>query len=108
MTQKHRALIDSGCDATAFPEDFAVELGIDFAQCTPVQGMTASGKDDPTLLPRTWPAGVNAIFEGERLALNALFRPGLPLILLGRKDFFAYFKIQMDQRAQTFRLERYP
>lgn len=108
MTPKHRALIDSGCDATAFPEAFAADLGIDFAQCSPVQGLTASGKDDPAMLPRQWPAGVDAIFEGERLALNALFRPGLPLILLGRNDFFAYFKIHLDQRAKTFRLERYP
>jgi len=27
--------------------------------------------------------------------------------LLGREDFFGAFKVSFDERAQTFRLERY-
>jgi hypothetical protein len=108
-TPRTPALVDSGCDATTFPQEWAAILGVDFDACEPRAGITAAGPDEPDgdSTPRLWPAGVDALVMGHKVHLNALFRPGLPLILLGRHDFFEEFKVAFDQRSKTFRLRRY-
>jgi hypothetical protein len=75
-----------------------------------VQGITASGADDPSddsRWPRVWPPGVDAVFAGKRIHLSAMFRLDLIPILLGRDDFFAHYKILFDHRNQKFSLEAY-
>jgi hypothetical protein len=107
MTPQSRALVDSGCDITSFPKDWAADLGIDWDACNEFQGVTAAGQDI-TDLPRRWQPGVDALVFGQKIHLEAVFRPGLPIILLGREDFFSYFKVAFDQRGKTFELEAYP
>lgn len=109
MTPRTRALVDSGCDVTSFPKDWASSLGIGWDDCEPFVGVTAAGKDeeDEAHKPRRWANGVDALIMGQKVHLEAVFRPGLPIVLLGREDFFACFKITFDQRNVTFRLERY-
>jgi hypothetical protein len=110
MSARVRALVDSGCSSTTFPAEWAAELGIDWDECTPVQGITASGADDPSddsRWPRVWPPGVDAVFAGKRIHLSAMFRLDLIPILLGRDDFFAHYKILFDHRNHKFSLEAY-
>jgi hypothetical protein len=108
MTPSTPALVDSGCDETSFPVAWAKNLGIDFNQCATFSGITAAGQDDPNDpdAPRKWNPGVDAIVMGRKIHLEAIFRPGLPIVLLGREDFFDKFKaITIDQPNKTFRLE---
>jgi hypothetical protein len=109
MTPRTRALVDSGCDVTSFPADWAEELGIELSDCPTFAGLTAAGKDsdDENLQPRECPDGVDALVLGQKIHLHAVFRPGLPIILLGREDFFRYFKVTFDQEAMIMRLESY-
>jgi hypothetical protein len=44
---------------------------------------------------------------GVRIRVTAGFNPELPVVLLGRLDFFSQFRVLFDERAQTFTLERY-
>ncbi len=110
MTPKTPAVVDSGCDVTSFPKGWAATLGIEFDKCDQFAGVTAAGQDDqnkPANLPRRYAPGVDALVMGHKVHLEAVFRPGLPVILLGREDFFQEFKVFFDQRKKTFRLERY-
>jgi hypothetical protein len=107
MTPRARALVDSGCDVTSFPDAWAAELGIDLEECPAFAGVTAAGKDGPSAQPRRCPGGVDAIVLGQKIHLEAVFRPGLPIILVGREDFFSYFKVAFDQKAKIMRLESY-
>ena len=107
MTSKARALVDSGCDVTSFPSAWAAELGIDLGECAAFAGVTAAGKDAANAQPRRWPHGVDALILGQKIHLEAVFRPGLPILLLGREDFFTYFKVSFDQKAKIMRLESY-
>jgi hypothetical protein len=109
MTPRARALVDSGCDVTSFPAAWAEELGIDLSDCPAFAGVTAAGKDgsNAATQPRRWPAGVDALVYGQKIHLEAVFRPGLPILLLGREDFFTYFKVSFDQKAKLMRLESY-
>jgi len=110
MTPRTPALVDSGCDVSNFPAAWAAHLGLDFEECDKFSGLTAAGKDDEDdedKAPRKWAPGVEAVVMGRKIHLEAVFRPGLPVILLGREDFFQEFTISFDQRAKTFRLEWY-
>ncbi len=109
MTARTRALVDSGCDITSFPTAWAEELGIDLGECAPFAGVTAAGKDgaNKAQQPRRWPEGVDALVLGQKIHLEAVFRPGLPIVLLGREDFFSYFKVIFDHRQKIMRLESY-
>lgn len=113
MTPKARALVDSGCSSTTFPAEWAATLGIDWEECTPIPGITASGADDAedqTLWPRVWAPGVDAILMGEKVHLSAMFRivqVGTVPILLGRDDFFAHYRVSFEHRDRRFFLEPY-
>jgi hypothetical protein len=109
MTTRTRALVDSGCDVTSFPSAWAEELGIDLGECPPFAGVTDAGKDGGKAAeqPRRWSPGVDALVLGQKIHLEAVFRPGLPIVLLGREDFFSYFKVSFDQKAKVTRLESY-
>jgi len=109
-TQEFRALVDSGCSHTTLPAELAEELGIDLAACVPQRGLTASGEDDPedeSGWMRHWPAGIDANFWNRTIHLDIFFRDAEIPILLGREDFFRYFKVLFDQRNERFQLEPY-
>lgn len=102
---RQRALVDSGCDYSTFPKAWAVLLGIDFdIDCAPIQGNTASGKDDSQ---RCYEPGIHGLVMGHNVPLSAIFHPQIPIALLGREDFFKYFKVGFDQRRKRFRVEPY-
>lgn len=42
---------------------------------------------------------------GTTVGLKGIFNPALPVILLGREDFFTRFRVQFDQAKKTFCLE---
>jgi len=96
-------LADSGCDYSNFPVDWAKDLGIDLASCEATKGSTAGGTADKYL----YRPGIDAIVFGRKIHLAAFFSPGLPLALLGREDFFQYFRASFDQRSQSFQLDAY-
>lgn len=96
-------LADSGCDFSNFPEAWAEDLGVDLANCEETEGNTAGGKAKKYL----YKPGIEAIVFGKKIHLAAFFSPGLPLALLGREDFFQYFRAHFDQRAQSFDLHAY-
>jgi hypothetical protein len=96
-------LADSGCDFSTFPIPWAEDLGIDLASCHKTEGNTAGG----TVTKYLYQPGVDAITFGKKIHLAAFFSPGLPIALLGREDFFRYFRASFDQRAETFDLHAY-
>jgi hypothetical protein len=96
-------LADSGCDCSTFPIDWAKDLGIDLGECAQTTGNTAGGTVEKYL----YVPGVDAIVFGRKIHLSAFFSPGLPLALLGREDFFSYFRASFDQRSLSFRLDAY-
>ena len=104
-----RALVDSGCDVTSFPAAWAEELGIDLSDCPAFAGVTAAGKDrlkrGDAGLGAGPPASICTRVSGQKIHLEAVFRPGLPILLLGREDFFTYFKVSFDQKAKLMRLQ---
>ncbi len=88
-------------------------MGIDFENdCVEVSGgESAAGSDADQPVenrPRLYQPGIEVAFRGERLKLAGFFRPNLKVMLLGRDDFFNYFKVSFDQRRLRFTLERYP
>ena len=56
---------------------------------------------------RHWPAGIDANFWNRTIHLDIFFRDAEIPILLGREDFFRYFKVLFDQRNERFQLEPY-
>jgi hypothetical protein len=96
-------LVDSGCDSTTLPLEWAERLGIDHAtECLKFQGGTAGGKADQFL----YEPGIHATFLGKKLRLGAIFAPHCPVVLLGRQDFFRYFtSINFEQEEQKMHLE---
>lgn len=86
------------------PGDLAKALGLDLAaDCTQTTGSTAGG----TTTNYEYAPGIDAIVMGKKIHLSCTFNEGLPVVLLGRKDFFALFKVAFDEQAQQFTLERY-
>jgi hypothetical protein len=98
-------LLDSGADNSMFPLAWATHLGIDPASCREEECSTAAGMTKQYI----WPDGLDAeiLALGKTVHLSACFSEGLPVVLLGREDFFAEFRVGFDQRSQTFTLQSY-
>jgi hypothetical protein len=104
MLKPTLGLVDSGADCSNFPAQWAKALGIDLDNdCDVSQGNTAGGLADQYV----YEPGINAVIMGRKIHLNAVFRPMLPIIILGREDFFAEYKVSFDQRGPSFRVESY-
>lgn len=106
LPTKPLGIVDSGCDSTTFPIEWAERLGINpTADCVPLDCSTAGG-------PATqyaYPPGVHVLFLGKKLHLTATFAPECPHVLLGREDFFMYFKsVSFHQSKQKLILEAAP
>jgi hypothetical protein len=99
-------IVDSGCDWTTFPKAWAKHLGIDTDRdCIPSPCNTAAGKS----IQYVYLPGVRTLFRGKKLLLSATFAEGCPHVLLGREDFFRYFKsIAFEQDRQKLILEAVP
>lgn len=95
-------IVDSGCDFTTFPIEWAARLGIDTeSDCLEQEGSTAGGATKQYL----YVPGVHVLFLGKKLLLSATFAPLCPHVLLGREDFFRYFKsIGFDQEREKLHL----
>jgi hypothetical protein len=106
LPTKPLGIVDSGCDSTTFPIEWAKRLGIDpGADCLPQECSTAGG----TITHFAFPPGVNVFFLGKKLLLSATFAPECPHVLLGREDFFMYFRsVNFDQAKQRLVLESVP
>lgn len=100
-------LVDSGASDTLIPYDLMSFLGISEANCQIEPCETAGGPTDQYV----WPPGieVNVQQMARKVAVKASFTKGLPprVVLLGRKDFFGQFRVEIDERAQTFSLDPY-
>lgn len=53
------------------------------------------------------PDPIHTDLLGKTLSLKPTFNPALPIVLLGRNDFFAVFKVAFDHRKRRFSLEPY-
>jgi Aspartyl protease len=104
MTPETLGLVDSGCDTTMLPAGWAKILGLDLAKdCVKQQSNTAGG----TTTNYAYRPGIDAIVMGRKIHLQASFNPGLPVILLGREDFFSLYRVTFDQRVSSFTVEAY-
>lgn len=89
-----------------FPASFAASLGIDLrADCEELSCSTAGGE----VLQHVYHPGLEVEIQAmaTRIPVAAGFNPALPIVLLGRLDFFIHFRVLIDERAQIFTLERY-
>ena len=99
-------LVDSGADTTLFPAPFAASLGIDLeADFQEASGSTAGGETVQYVYEPGLEVEIQAM--GMRIPVVAALNPALPIVLLGRLDFFSHFRVLFDERAQVFTLERY-
>jgi hypothetical protein len=98
-------LLDSGADNSMFPLPWAKQLGINQDDCREEPCSTVAGMTTQYI----WEAGLEAEIQAlsTTILLNACFTEGLPVVLLGRYDFFNTFRISFDERAQTFTLQKY-
>jgi hypothetical protein len=99
-------LIDSGADYSMFPASFAVPLGIDLAtECHQETCTTAGGDVTQHIYEAALEVEIQAM--ATRIPLKVAFLANVPVVLLGRTDFFSQFKVLFDERSQTFTLEPY-
>lgn len=103
LPTKPLGIVDSGCDSTTFPIEWAERLGINpTADCVPQDCSTAGGP----ITQFAYAPGVHVLFRGKKLLLSATFALECPHVLLGREDFFMYFKsVNFHQARQKLVLE---
>jgi hypothetical protein len=89
------ALPDSGADASCFPEEWAPKLGVDLSACEKHPVNTGAGKTHH----HVWDAGLMAKINGLDIELEAVFGP-INVPVLGRRDFFAHFHVEFNERAK--------
>jgi hypothetical protein len=82
---------------------YIAALGYQESECLESAGMTAGG----TTRRLVGPSAIVAEIAGRKIALSPVFSEGLPIILLGRQDFFSVFKIVIDEKKQRFSLHPY-
>jgi hypothetical protein len=95
-------LVDSGADSSGFPLWIMKSFEIRKRDCREEEFETAGGPAKQWI----WDDGIDATILGRRLKLHGVFCD-TPVLLLGREDFFARFKVRFDERAFTFRVEPY-
>lgn len=99
------ALVDTGADYTTLSDEWAELLGIDLEKdCTP---MEVSIVDERTSTRYCYTGGLEIELVGEKLFLpTVMFCKGLPIAVLGRRDFFYRYLVLIDHRQKRFFLER--
>jgi hypothetical protein len=103
LSTRPLAIVDSGCDSTTFPLEWAAWLGINhLTDCLEVPCGTAGGSTTQYL----YQPGIQALCMGRKFRLAAQFAPHCPHVLLGRIDFFRYFEtVSFSQAKERMRLE---
>jgi hypothetical protein len=87
------AVVDSGADSILVPAEVALQLGIEYTEIT--DGIKASGAGGPFQCRRK--PGLTVSFMGCSFTDLLVVQPGaLPVILLGRTDFFAAFDVRFE------------
>lgn len=98
------ALVDSGADRSAIPLHLAIAVGVTYDPAKPTLSQGAGGKFEQ------FEATSEVLLQSE-IGPIKLDRPTLnghiPLILLGRNDFFASYRVKFDQRAGLMEIEPY-
>lgn len=99
------ALVDSGADYTTLSDEWAALLGIDLHRdCEEAEASVADGRPSTRYV---YTEGLEIEVVGEKMFLPvAMFCKGLPITLLGRRDFFHRYLVLLDQRNHRFFLER--
>jgi hypothetical protein len=100
------AILDSGADVSTFPASWARSIGIvleDKGQCTEDEAMTAGG---PITIWK-YAQGLHIVIEDIQHWVKADFCEKLRVPLLGRTDFFRYYKTTIDERRRSFMLSAY-
>ena len=96
------AIPDSGADTSCFPEDWAEFLGFDLTDCKERTVLTGAGVGRHYESPDPLMATVG----GRDVELCACFGP-VQVGLLGRDDFFRYFRVEFDQQSKVTVLRAY-
>ncbi len=98
------AMVDSGADRSTVPYRLAGTLKLKFDANVTKTGLSAGG-------PYTYYPTTNSIFVRTEVGMFRMERPhlnpNLKLFLFGRCDFFASFRVTLDQKALTMTIERY-
>jgi Aspartyl protease len=90
---------DSGATGTVLPRKYAVPLGFDLRECDEVEVDTGNGRAKQYETPRP----LNAQIAGREIELHACFgNIGAPV--LGRKDFFSAFYVEIDERNRIVKV----
>lgn len=96
------ALVDSGADWSVIPLELAPRLGVDLGECRHVPGHSAGGRTEFY----EWEGKLTAELMERQIPLHVMFG-AVPIVLLGREDFFANFQVSFDQRGKRFTLVPY-
>jgi hypothetical protein len=100
-------VVDSGATRTLLPLSIAGPLGIRKRKCRKESIDTAGG----WARQYVWADGLEIEFPdlgGSRIEVDGAFNKNLhALVLLGRKDFFARFRVSIDQPARLLGLEEH-
>ncbi|HEY4687809.1 MAG TPA: retropepsin-like aspartic protease [Anaerolineae bacterium] len=86
-----RALVDSGADFSIFDLSILAYLG---TPLDPGLQRRVTGIGGTITAHGTW---IDAIIGRHRLHLLMFFAPNLPMNLLGRDNFFHYFRVSFDE-----------
>lgn len=101
------ARVDSGADFTTLSGEWANLLGIDLER--DCERKKVSVADERPSIRYVYLDGLEIEVLGERMFLPVvMFCQGLPIALLGRRDFFRRYLVLIDQRHSRFFLERLP
>jgi hypothetical protein len=100
-------LVDSGSDRSAVPEILAATLGLQWDPNDPKQGLSSGGAYG-------YFRAANSIFVRTEVGIFRMDRPNVNakldkfgILILGRTDFFASFRIVFDHKGLTMSFERY-
>ena len=93
-----RALVDSGADFSIFDLSVANYIGVRF---DPQLQRQFAGIGGMIVANGAW---LEAIVAKRHLRLLAFFAPNLPINLLGRDNFFHYFRVCFDELNHEFEL----
>jgi len=99
------ALIDSGADATSFPEEWAEVLGIDPEDSTHCQWVKVKTGNGITYHAESKRA-LSVEVEDQVILVRPRFAP-VDVAILGRRDLFMCFRVEFDERERVTRLTPY-
>jgi hypothetical protein len=108
----HLALLDTGAEWSKMPLELGRRMGVDLDRCHLTQSQTGGGiasgeyfwNDSPEGCEREEPV---VRLMGREVPIAPILSEHIDVVVLGRNDFLASFKLCVDQRAHSFTLEPY-